>query len=64
MTKAAMGELTGQAEEQQSEAASEAIGDEMGEAMMKYMPLRSLISFSGGKVTHELLAGLLQQMND
>ncbi len=65
MTKAAMGELTGETEEQQqSEAASEAIGDEMGEAMMKYMPLRSLISFSGGKVTHELLAGLLQQMND
>ena len=64
MAKAAMGGLAGEDKPEQSEAASEAIGDEMGQAMMNYMPLRSLISFSGGKVTHEMLAGLLQQMNE
>ena len=48
----------------QSEAASEAISDEMGAAMMRYMPLRSLISFSDGKVNHEILAGILAQLNN
>lgn len=46
-----------------SEAASEAVSGEMFEAMMKYMPLRTLISFSGGQMNHEMLAGLLAQMN-
>ena len=47
--------------EEQSEAASEAVSDEMGMAMMRYMPLRSLISF--GTVDHEMLGKLLEAMN-
>ena len=47
--------------EEQSEAASEAVSDEMGMAMMRYMLLRSLISF--GTVDHEMLGKLLEAMN-
>ena len=63
MTAQAMGSL-GAPQEETGAAASEAIGDEMMEAMMNYMPLRSLISFSGGQLSHEVLQGLLAQMND
>ena len=44
-------------------AAKEAVSDEMMEAMMGYMPLRGLISFSQGKIDHTVLKGLLDQMN-
>ena len=64
MASAVMGGLTGDAAQEQSEAAQEAVSDEMSQAMMAYMPLRSLISFSGGKVNHGMLADLLQKMND
>jgi beta-glucosidase len=47
----------------QAEAESEAISSDMISAMMKYMPLRSLISFSGGAMTEETLAALLEQFN-
>jgi beta-glucosidase len=63
MAAQAMGALGGDQQEGSS-AASEAVSDEMTEAMMKYMPLRSLISFAGGKLNHEMLQGLLAQMND
>lgn len=46
-----------------SDAASEAISDDMNQAMMNYMPLRGMISFSQGAVTHETLSELLKQMN-
>ena len=59
--KMAMGTIGADAEK--SEAAGEAITEDMGEAMMRYMPLRSLISFSGGQVTHEMLAELIEKMN-
>lgn len=35
----------------------------MMEAMMKYMPLRGVLSFSSGKVSLEQLQGLLDQLN-
>ena len=35
----------------------------MMEAMMKYMPIRGILSFAGGKVTLEQLTGLLDQLN-
>ena len=31
--------------------------------MMKYMPIRGILSFAGGKVTLEQLTGLLDQLN-
>ena len=40
-----------------------AISADMAAAMFKYMPLRSLLSFSGGAITREQLDGLLQAMN-
>ena len=46
-----------------TEAAQEAITEEMNTAMMDYMPLRTLISFSGGQLDHEGLAKILEQMN-
>lgn len=36
---------------------------EMGQAMMKYMPLRALVNFSGGAFSDEMLKGLLIQLN-
>ena len=63
MMKQAMGAITGDDKPEQSDAASEAVSEEMGAAMMNYMPLRGMISFSGGQMTHEILAGVLAQMN-
>lgn len=40
-----------------------AVSDEMGAAMMANMPLRGLISFSGGAVTQEVLEDILGQIN-
>lgn len=51
----------GQAED--SDVAASAISSEMMEAMMKYMPLRGVLSFSSGKVSLEQLQGLLDQLN-
>ena len=51
----------GDSDENKSEAASEAISDEMNMAMMNYMPLRGMISFSG--ISREQLQTLLDQIN-
>ncbi|MBR1685253.1 MAG: glycoside hydrolase family 3 C-terminal domain-containing protein [Clostridia bacterium] len=48
---------------EQGEAASEAITEDMGLAMMKYMPLRGMVSFSGGQMTFDILKQLIDQMN-
>ncbi len=45
--------------EESSEAASEAITEEMNMAMLKYMPLRGILSFGGGNVELSGIAGLL-----
>ncbi|NIK69610.1 glycoside hydrolase family 3 C-terminal domain-containing protein [Paenibacillus sp. BK720] len=45
---------------------SDALGEGMGEMfaeMMKYMPLRAMVSFSQGAFTDEMLDGLLAQLN-
>lgn len=36
---------------------------EMQEAMLRYLPLRGLVMFSGGKMTFEILEGVLAQLN-
>ena len=64
MTQSAMALFGGGEENKGSDVSQEAISDEMGQAMMNYMPLRSLISFAGGQLTHEALAAMLAQMND
>ena len=46
-----------------SDAAKEAVSDEMGMAMMNYMPLRGITSFSGGAITYEQLKALTDQFN-
>ncbi|WP_123041138.1 beta-glucosidase [Cohnella candidum] len=38
-------------------------GAEMMQAMMKYMPLRGLVGFSGGALSEEELEGLLKRVN-
>lgn len=40
-----------------------AITDDMSAAMVKYMPLRNVVSFSGGAVSEDVLNGLLQALN-
>lgn len=49
--------------EEETGAASEAISSQMQEAMMRYMPLRGLLSFSGGAVTMEQLQGMVDALN-
>mgnify|MGYP002624457766 CR=1 FL=1 len=53
----------GEEKPEETEAAKEAVSEDMGNAMMAYLPLRGLISFSGGKVNHEVLRALLDQIN-
>ena len=48
--------------DQTSDAAKEAITDEMNLAMMNYMPLRGLLSFSDG-ITWELIEDIVRKMN-
>ena len=50
-------------QEEDSDVAASAISSEMMEAMMKYMPLRGVLSFSSGNVSLEQLQGLLDQLN-
>ncbi len=50
--------------DEESSVSSEAVTEDMNNAMMRYMPLRGQISFSGGAVTHEDLAGLIRRMNE
>ncbi|THF72959.1 fibronectin type III-like domain-contianing protein [Cohnella fermenti] len=42
---------------------SDAVSADMMMAMMRYMPLRALLPFTGGVLTEEHLTGLLQQLN-
>lgn len=44
-------------------AASSAISKEMQLAMMQYMPLRAIISFSGGRISYEEILKLIDEMN-
>lgn len=47
-----------------SETAQSAISNEMVEAMVRYMPLRSVASFSGGKLGYKELSALVDQINN
>ena len=56
-------EIFGSEEENgKSEAANEAITEDMTLAMMKYMPLRGILSFGGAEAEGEMLK-LLEQLN-
>ncbi|WP_339185405.1 glycoside hydrolase family 3 C-terminal domain-containing protein [Paenibacillus sp. FSL H8-0317] len=62
-TMAVMSQLQGLVPEGTEEAQSDAISSEMIQATMKYMPLRSLIPFTGGAFTEETLSQLLAGLN-
>ena len=49
----------GGADEQMGEA-----GQAMKEAMLRFMPMHSVLSFSGGKITPEMLDKLVKQLNE
>lgn len=51
------------AEEEKSDVAQSAISNDMAAAMLQYMPLRSIVSFGGGQVTHAQLQAMLDQLN-
>ena len=53
--------FAGEEKENTTEAAAEAITEDMNLAMMNYMPLRGMISFSG--ITHDYLKSLLKLLN-
>lgn len=46
-----------------SEVASSAVSDEMSKAMLNYLPLRGIVSFSGGEVTYDQLQALVDTIN-
>ncbi|MBQ2834100.1 MAG: glycoside hydrolase family 3 C-terminal domain-containing protein [Clostridia bacterium] len=48
----------------ESEAASAAISNEMMEAMIRYMPLRTVGSFSGGAMSYDQLCALVDAINE
>ena len=50
-------------DEKKSEAASEAVTEDMGKAMMAYMPLRGLASFSNGALSYDQLKAMCDQIN-
>ncbi|MBQ7868484.1 MAG: glycoside hydrolase family 3 C-terminal domain-containing protein [Clostridia bacterium] len=47
----------------ESDTASSAISKDMMEAMIRYMPLRSAASFSGGQLSYDQLAGMVEMIN-
>ena len=51
------------ADAEQSDAAQEAISSEMSLAMFKYMPLRSMLSFTGDKAAPGLIEQILKTLN-
>ena len=53
----------GGAKEEQSEAASEAVSDEMSAAMLNYMPLRGITSFTGGSISYDDLQKIADEIN-
>ena len=46
-----------------TDAAKEAISDEMSLAMLKYMPLRGVLSFSGDENAPKFLEQILDELN-
>lgn len=58
-----MGTMFDDANEGETEAAADAITPEMREAMMKYMPLRNVISFGDGSINHEMIQKVIDEMN-
>lgn len=47
-----------------TDVASSAISDEMSKAMLNYLPLRGIISFSGGAVSFEQLEAMVDAINN
>ncbi len=45
------------------EASTEAISEEMTMAMIQYMPLRTMVGFSNGAVSEEMVLDMLKKMN-
>lgn len=58
-----MGTMFDEADEGDTEAAVDAITPEMREAMMRYMPLRNVISFGDGSIKHEDIQKVIDEMN-
>jgi beta-glucosidase len=42
---------------------SEAVTEDMANAMLKYMPLRALVSFGNGTLTFDMLTGIVEEVN-
>ena len=49
---------------EESDVASSAISKDMMEAMIRYMPLRSAASFSGGQLTYDQLSAMVEMINN
>lgn len=50
--------------ESEGSTSSDAINEEMMAAMMRYMPLRTLLTFNIGQITEEFISILLEQCNN
>ena len=66
MIEEVMGGLFGsgkeKGEEKKTDMQEEAVSDEMGNAMLRYLPLRGMVSFSGGKLGYDELAEMLKKL--
>ena len=51
------------AKQDQSEVGNEAISEDMNNAMERYMPLRTMASFSDGAVTYEMMEDIVNKIN-
>jgi hypothetical protein len=39
------------------------VTEDMANAMLKYMPLRALVSFANGALTFDMLTGIVEEAN-
>jgi len=64
MMEAATSSYIQETSAEESQAAKEALNAEMSEAMMRYMPLRALVSFGADEETEKMLENIIHQIND
>lgn len=62
LMQSAMATIAGGGES--SDVASSAVSDEMSKAMLNYLPLRGIVSFSGGQITYDQLQAMVDEINN
>ncbi len=63
MLDALLSGFMGDSSEAQSDVATSAVSSDMMQAMIRYMPLRNMLSFAPGSMTYEQLTELVENLN-